>query len=292
MGLGEHRDTIYLIDFGSCSLATGLTINSTQKDYSKSQTIFRGAFNVPIYESNNITSSKAIENQSLLPEIMDNDDNTIYRLSQSKSKYIKSANTMNFNQNKSSKAVKCYGTLSYSSANVIAFNNSSSEFNNNSSDTNTWDELNQSYLTFPRDDLEGLIYTLAYFLKGRLPWSNKEHSIASESSSQSLANSNTLNMMLMKEVSMMKQSCDIKDLCGVENDGSMIERVLSDMLEYCRRISRTSKPDYNMLLIKVNIALNHYNDACKSSEELTWDWEEQGISWSDSDGSLKSMYYD
>lgn len=138
--------------------------------------------------------------------------------------------------------------------------------------------------TNSRDDLEALIFTLAYLLRGRLPWSQFEYNIGQAGERE-----------LIESIVIQKDVCTANDLCGEFYD-LPVGRVIESMLAHTRCLDVNNLPDYVLLKGEMEVALSETVDLASSSKSksenpMLFDWEEAGITWSAVDGSIDSKWY-
>ena len=84
----------------------------------------------------------------------------------------------------------------------------------------------------PRDDLEGLAYTLIYLAKGSLPW-QKYPGIHKDMPKERY-----------EKILNIKKETKVEDLC------SGLPKEFEEFLNYCRKLEFEEKPDYEMLVKK------------------------------------------
>lgn len=168
-----------------------------------------------------------------------------------------------------------------------------------------------------KDDLESLAYCLAYFLCGALPWSKLESqqklnqptglgsgpidTLPDISSTNNDAENGSLRELVERVVE-LKANCSAWEICQpLRGAPCPAVDLVMKILCHARSLSRDVKPDYPLLKAWAQEAFALASPSPSTTppyrpstplSQFSYDWEVEGLHWSDTDGLLVHDLYD
>ncbi|OHT05942.1 Casein kinase I isoform alpha [Tritrichomonas foetus] len=110
---------------------------------------------------------------------------------------------------------------------------------------------------YPKDDLESLVYTIIYFLKGKLPWKYDT----------TKSSSNTNKSMKRESVLYLKKTISVNELCE-----DLPEEII-DIIHDIKSLNNWEMPNYSLYREKIRTLMSKMN----MFYDYKYDWIQRGI---------------